>query len=105
MPARDNYFTTKHTKNQSNSRECQVSQARVNLSDISLVIEPIRLIGWIPCALGHSVTSLLLSETSQDLRGLGCVPALTRSRNECFFGIGRGTSRAILLASPNRRSA
>jgi hypothetical protein len=57
----------------------------MDLLDVGLIVEPIRLIGWIPGALGQSVNSLLSTETSQDLRCLGRDPALTGSLNKCFF--------------------
>jgi len=57
----------------------------MDLLDVRLIIEPIRLIGGIPGVFGQSVASFLLTETSQYVRGLGSDPALAGSLNKCFF--------------------
>jgi hypothetical protein len=62
----------------------------MDLQKVSPFVEPIRLIGGIPGALGKSVAFLLFTKTSQDLGGLDSDPALAGSLNECFFEIGWG---------------
>jgi hypothetical protein len=39
----------------------------MNLLDVGLIVEPIRLIGGIPRALGKPVTPLFFTEASQSL--------------------------------------
>src|SRR5437667_12219628 len=58
---------------------------RMDFLGIGLIIEPIRLTGGIPVALGKSVTSLLFTETSQDLWGLGSDPALRAATISASF--------------------
>src|SRR5713101_4954511 len=60
----------RNPKSQSDSRDCHIGEARMDLLDIGRIVEPIRLILRLPSALGQSVTSLLFSETGQGLRSL-----------------------------------
>jgi hypothetical protein len=49
------------------------------------MVKPIGLIGGTPSAFGKSVTPLFFTESSQDLRVLGCDPAFAGSVNKCFL--------------------
>jgi hypothetical protein len=66
----------------------------MDLMGVDLIIEPILLISGIPGALGKSVTSLLFTETGQDLRSLGSNSAFACCFYEFFSGYCGGARRA-----------